>query len=95
MGFLSPHDTKVATLSGGWHMRLSLARAMMSKAELLLLDEPTNHLDVEGVAWLTAYLQGKDDVTASDFLTPNGFRHHCSPPFFFEKNTNMNRQWAR
>jgi len=63
VGFLSPHDTKVATLSGGWHMRLSLARAMMSKAELLLLDEPTNHLDVEGVAWLTAYLQGKDDVT--------------------------------
>ena len=46
----------VASLSGGWKMKLALARAMLMKADILLLDEPTNHLDVTNVAWLENFL---------------------------------------
>ncbi len=46
----------VATFSGGWRMRLNLARALMCRADLLLLDEPTNHLDLDAVLWLEDWL---------------------------------------
>ena len=49
-------DKIVSDLSGGWRMRLILARAMMKNADLLLLDEPTNHLDVQAIDWLEKYL---------------------------------------
>ena len=42
----------VSSLSGGWRMKLAMARAMLQKADILLLDEPTNHLDVINVAWV-------------------------------------------
>jgi len=54
----------VGALSGGWKMKLELARAMLMEADILLLDEPTNHLDVSNVAWLTRYLTGLKDVTS-------------------------------
>src|SRR3546814_251690 len=46
----------VATFSGGWRVRLNLARALMTPSDLLLLDEPTNHLDLDAVLWLEQWL---------------------------------------
>ncbi len=48
----------VSSFSGGWRMRLNLAQALISRADLLLLDEPTNHLDLEAVVWLEKWLAG-------------------------------------
>jgi ATP-binding cassette subfamily F protein 3 len=58
LGFRSEQlDAPVNSFSGGWRMRLQLARALMCPADLLLLDEPTNHLDLDALVWLEAWLQ--------------------------------------
>jgi ATP-binding cassette, subfamily F, member 3 len=50
------HQRKVAEFSGGWRVRLGMARALCSRADLLLLDEPTNHLDLDAIIWLEDWL---------------------------------------
>ena len=55
---------KVGSLSGGWKMKLALARAMLMRADVFLLDEPTNHLDVANVKWLEEYLQTHTEITS-------------------------------
>jgi ABC-type Mn2+/Zn2+ transport system ATPase subunit len=74
--------TPIRELSGGWRMKLTLAGAILSSADMLLLDEPTNHLDSSSIAWLIAYLNtlttttllivshDYDFLVSSPFLTP-------------------------
>ena len=51
------HELAVKEFSGGWRVRLNLARALMARSDLLLLDEPTNHLDLDAVLWLEEWLR--------------------------------------
>jgi ATP-binding cassette, subfamily F, member 3 len=58
LGFApSQVNAPVNSFSGGWRMRLQLARALMCPSDLLLLDEPTNHLDLDALVWLESWLQ--------------------------------------
>ncbi|KAF7376297.1 hypothetical protein MSAN_00045100 [Mycena sanguinolenta] len=63
----------VGGLSGGWKMKLELARAMLYNADLLLLDEPTNHLDRNSVKWLEEYLCAHTNVTCLIVSHDSGF----------------------
>ncbi|CCH41349.1 Elongation factor 3 [Wickerhamomyces ciferrii] len=66
-------EQHVGSLSGGWKMKLELARAMLMKADVLLLDEPTNHLDVGNVKWLQDYLVEHDEITSLIVSHDSGF----------------------
>jgi len=67
----------VSTLSGGWRMKLAMARAMLQRADILLLDEPTNHLDVINVAWVKNYINSLTNVTAIMVSHDSGFLNEC------------------
>jgi len=67
----------VSTLSGGWRMKLALARAMLQRADILLLDEPTNHLDVINVAWVKSYINSLKTVTCIMVSHDSGFLNDC------------------
>jgi len=53
----SDFEKKVKEFSGGWQMRIELAKILLQKPDLVLLDEPTNHLDIESVLWLEKFLK--------------------------------------
>lgn len=58
LGFLrSDFDRPTSEFSGGWRMRIELAKILLQKPDILLLDEPTNHLDIESIGWLEHFLQ--------------------------------------
>jgi elongation factor 3 len=77
VGFTSGPDGrqshKVGSLSGGWKMKLALARAMLQRADVLLLDEPTNHLDVANIKWLEDYLKSHTEITSLIVSHDSGF----------------------
>jgi ATPase subunit of ABC transporter with duplicated ATPase domains len=50
-------DEDVGALSGGWKMRVAMARVLLGRPDVLLMDEPTNHLDIESIIWLEAFLK--------------------------------------
>lgn len=75
-GKAKPHHP-VSSLSGGWRMKLALARAMLQRADILLLDEPTNHLDVINVAWVKNYINSLKNVTALMVSHDSGFLNDC------------------
>jgi len=63
LGFKADEYTKpVKTFSGGWRMRLNLARALMCRSDILLLDEPTNHLDLPAILWLERWLKRYEGI---------------------------------
>lgn len=76
----------VGSLSGGWKMKLALARAMLLKADVLLLDEPTNHLDVANVKWLQDYLKKHTDITSLIVSHDSGFLDEvCTDIYHYEQ----------
>jgi len=83
-------DHAVSTLSGGWRMKLALARAMLQKADILLLDEPTNHLDVINVAWVKTYLNSLTNVTSIIVSHDSGLLNDCCTHILSFDNLKLN-----
>ena len=78
-------EEKVGSLSGGWKMKLALARAMLMSADVLLLDEPTNHLDVGNVKWLEEYLKSHTEITSLIVSHDSGFLDNvCTDIYHYE-----------
>src|SRR5213075_340261 len=53
-------DNDAGALSGGWKMRVAMARVLLGRPDVLLMDEPTNHLDIESIIWLESFLKRYD-----------------------------------
>lgn len=87
VGFNDEFQRKqVSALSGGWKMKLELARAMMVQADILLLDEPTNHLDKRNVKWLESYLTNLPNVTSMIVSHDSGFLDNvCTDIIHYEQ----------
>jgi elongation factor 3 len=71
------YDDPISSLSGGWRMKLALARAMLQRADILLMDEPTNHLDVKNVKWVESYINSLTDTTVIMVSHDSGLLDNC------------------
>ncbi|PHH92995.1 hypothetical protein CDD83_2484 [Cordyceps sp. RAO-2017] len=81
---------RVGSLSGGWKMKLALARAMLQRADVLLLDEPTNHLDVANIAWLETYLKSHGEITSLIVSHDSGFLDNVTTDIYhYEANKKL------
>ncbi|OQN95675.1 hypothetical protein B0A48_18199 [Cryoendolithus antarcticus] len=81
----------VGSLSGGWKMKLALARAMLMRADVFLLDEPTNHLDVANVKWLAEYLKTHTEITSLIVSHDSGFLDEvCTDIYHYEQKKLVN-----
>jgi elongation factor 3 len=70
-------DDPISSLSGGWRMKLALARAMLQSADILLMDEPTNHLDVKNVKWVESYINSLKNTTVIMVSHDSGLLDNC------------------
>ena len=72
-------DGDVGALSGGWKMRVALARILLMRPDALLLDEPSNHLDIESIIWLEGFLKGVRGRAADDLARSRVHEPHREP----------------
>ena len=84
-------EGQITAISGGWKMKLSLARAMLIGADILLLDEPTNHLDTTNVAWLENYLVSQTQITSMIVSHDSGFLDHVCTDIIHYKSRRLRR----
>jgi len=70
-------DDNISSLSGGWRMKLALARAMLQRADIILMDEPTNHLDVKNVKWVKSYINSLKDTSVIMVSHDSGLLNEC------------------
>jgi elongation factor 3 len=83
-------EKKITALSGGWKMKVALARGMLMRADILLMDEPTNHLDVANVAWLKSWITSQTNVTCLIVSHDSGFLDEVSTHVLqFEKGRKL------
>lgn len=83
-------DDPISSLSGGWRMKLALARAMLQNADILLMDEPTNHLDVKNVKWVESYINSLTTTTVVMVSHDSGLLDNCVDYIIEIKNLKLN-----
>lgn len=84
-------NQQVTTLSGGWRMKLALARAMLRNADILLMDDPTNHLDVLNVQWVIDYINSETckNITFLIISNDTGFLDHVATDIIHFNNLKL------
>lgn len=83
-------NLSVVSLSGGWRMKLYLAKAIIQKPDILLLDEPTNHLDIDNVNWITNYIKNLKDISCLIVSHDTNFIDTvCTDIIHYEKNKKL------